>query len=209
MTTLYITRHGETVWNLEKKMQGWQDSPLTEHGKMQAEWLGERLKEIELDAVYSSPSERALSTARIIKGSRDLCIKCSDNLREINIGGWEGRLASDIRKETPDLLHAFYHTPHLFKLDRAETFHDVGERAVPEILKICEEHPLKNVLIVTHTVTLKMIMSYFEKRPVEKLWDLPFIYQTSLSVVEVCDNNCEIMLHGDISHYKNAVDAWS
>ncbi|TXK90538.1 histidine phosphatase family protein, partial [Parageobacillus sp. SY1] len=48
MATLYLTRHGETRWNVEKRMQGWQDSPLTEKGRQDAMRLGKRLEEVDL-----------------------------------------------------------------------------------------------------------------------------------------------------------------
>jgi len=68
MLTLYITRHGETVWNTQKRMQGWKDSPLTETGRQNAFSLGERLAHIPFRAVYSSPSGRTKETASLICG---------------------------------------------------------------------------------------------------------------------------------------------
>ena len=71
-TNLYLTRHGETVWNTQKLMQGWKDSPLTDRGIKQARQLSERLSEVSFDAIYSSTSNRAVRTAEIIKGERSL-----------------------------------------------------------------------------------------------------------------------------------------
>lgn len=81
MLHLYIARHGQTQWNVEKRMQGWLDSDLTELGLYNARALGERLKDIELNQVYISPSKR---TKRQQKpywdrgGSRWLKIICSE-----------------------------------------------------------------------------------------------------------------------------------
>lgn len=70
-TTIYITRHGQTQWNVEKRMQGRQDSPLTEQGMRQAMWLRDALKHVDFDAMYASPSPRARRTAEILlKASR-------------------------------------------------------------------------------------------------------------------------------------------
>ncbi|MFD2882332.1 histidine phosphatase family protein [Paenibacillus rhizoplanae] len=55
-TTVYITRHGQTEWNVQKRMQGHQDSPLTPLGVQQAEWLSKSLLDVHLDAVYASSS---------------------------------------------------------------------------------------------------------------------------------------------------------
>lgn len=72
MITLYITRHGETEWNTEKRMQGWSDSNLTVKGGEHAALLGNRLKEVSFDAIYSSPSKRTELTAGLIKGDKDI-----------------------------------------------------------------------------------------------------------------------------------------
>ncbi|WP_412973888.1 histidine phosphatase family protein [Paenibacillus sp. OAS669] len=90
-TTLYLTRHGETEWNVEGKLQGHKDSPLTNLGKRQAKWLGASLKEIEFDAIYSSPSPRTYQTAEIIREERKIELSSCDSLKEIGLGSWEGQ----------------------------------------------------------------------------------------------------------------------
>ncbi len=89
MLTLYITRHGETKWNTEKRMQGWSDSSLTENGVKNAILLGNRLKDIEFDAIHTSPSQRTIITANLIKGDRKIPLIPDDQLKEINMGIWE------------------------------------------------------------------------------------------------------------------------
>lgn len=202
MTSLYITRHGETVWNSEKRMQGWNDSPLTELGIKQGKWLGERLDDVKFDAIYSSPSGRAFETAKIIRSGRKIDINKLDALREINLGDWEGKTFSEVKEENPEQFYNFFHAAHLYNHQSGESFYDVSGRVVPEVERIISEHPDGNILIVTHTVTLKLIMAHFENRPLNKLWDLPFIHQTSLSVVNIKEKNPHILLHGDISHFK-------
>ncbi|WP_253896081.1 histidine phosphatase family protein [Solibacillus sp. R5-41] len=71
-TYLYLTRHGETVWNTKKLMQGWKDSPLTDNGIKQASQLSERLSNVTLSAIYSSTSKRAVQTAEIANAERNL-----------------------------------------------------------------------------------------------------------------------------------------
>jgi probable phosphoglycerate mutase len=66
-TVLFLTRHGQTEWNLQKRMQGHQNSALTTLGEQQAEWLRERLEGENLGAIYSSISPRALHTAQILR----------------------------------------------------------------------------------------------------------------------------------------------
>ena len=60
---IYVTRHSLTLWNEEKRLQGWKDSPLTKQGINDAEKLGEYIKDYQIDQIYSSPIERAYQTS--------------------------------------------------------------------------------------------------------------------------------------------------
>ena len=123
MTRLYLTRHGQTEWNVERRMQGQQDSPLTELGKEQAKWLGERLHDVGLDVIFSSSSGRAIRTAEIIRGTRKISIIPSDNLREIALGQWAGMLHTEVERIYPGEHRNFWHFPHQYqKVDRDYLF---------------------------------------------------------------------------------------
>ncbi|MCX6020228.1 MAG: histidine phosphatase family protein [Chloroflexi bacterium] len=93
---IYLARHGETVWNRERRYQGSQDIALNETGLLQAERLRERLGREPLDAVFASPLQRARITAETAVRGRELPVMTLPLLRERNGGGWEGRLYSDI-----------------------------------------------------------------------------------------------------------------
>ncbi len=201
MTKLYITRHGETEWNLNNKMQGWKESKLTAKGKKQAEWLGDRLEDIDFEAIYSSPLGRALNTAEIIADNRETEIIINKNLKEMNFGDWEGKTSSEIKSQDFDQYRNFWEKPHLFDGETGETFNDVRNRVIPVIDEIISNHN-NNILIVTHTVIIKTIMAYFEQRAPSELWDPPFIHQTCLNVIEVTDDQIDIILQGDTSHYQ-------
>ena len=58
MITVYLTRHGQTVWNLDKRLQGSGNSDLTDHGVEQAEQLKKRVDGLKLDVIYTSPLEK-------------------------------------------------------------------------------------------------------------------------------------------------------
>ena len=88
-TTIYLTRHGQTLWNLEKRLQGRGNSPLTEDGIERAKELRDRLKNIHIDIIYSSPIERAFETAKIIKGDKDVEIITDDGFMEMCFGDYD------------------------------------------------------------------------------------------------------------------------
>ena len=92
MHTLYFTRHGETVWNVENKICGMTDSPLTERGRQQARKLGEAVKAsgVHIDEILYSPLSRAADTARAIAEATGIPARCEPRLREQCFGRYEG-----------------------------------------------------------------------------------------------------------------------
>ena len=152
MLTLYITRHGQTEWNVQSRMQGWADSPLTESGVAAARQLGKRLQDVPLDAVYSSTSGRTVHTAQLILGERTTPLIQKADLREINVGEWQGMLSADIERDFGDQLKTYYEHPSQFKPTSGESFHMLKERVLRAVEDIAEAHPNGHVLIVTHGV---------------------------------------------------------
>jgi broad specificity phosphatase PhoE len=202
-TTLYFTRHGQTEWNLQGRMQGHQDSPLTASGRLQAEWLKERLEAVPFEAFYSSTSPRAVSTARIIQGERPGELRTKDELREINMGLWEGESIEVIREKDAEQFQNFWEAPHLYQPSGSgETYAALLERVIPVLQDIVTAHSGGNVFIVTHRITLKAILGYYLGRDLHELGELPDILSTSLSKISYRDGVPHIEMYGDTSHYK-------
>lgn len=201
MTTIYLTRHGETEWNLARRLQGQLDSPLTDKGKLQAEWLRDRLKDVEFNAIYSSSSNRALDTAHIVKGHREMPIEKREELREIMMGKWEGQKVKVIEKEDPTNFFNFWNKPELFVTDSGEDFDAVIERTY-KILEEIKANHTGNVLVVSHGIVLKSLLCAVAKKPLSELWEGPFMKQTSLTILEAREDGFEIITAGDTSHHR-------
>ncbi|SHI44466.1 histidine phosphatase family protein [Lutispora thermophila] len=202
MTKLYITRHGQTEWNLERRLQGRMDSKLTPLGEIQAQWLGERLKDEKIDVIISSSSGRTIATAENIRGKREIEIIPNDNLREIYLGQWEGMLYTEVERQWPEEHKNFWNFPHLYKPINGETFSQVIDRVGNEIEKIITQYKDKSVLIVTHAIALKGIISYIEKKDLKDFWSGAFMQPTCLNILEANKDNRKFILMGDTSHYK-------
>jgi probable phosphoglycerate mutase len=202
ITHLYLTRHGETAWNTEHRMQGRQDSPLTALGLRQAAWLGAALAEVAFDAIYSSPSPRALRTAEIVRGERPIRVQPDARLYEMSFGVWEGQRETELAAREPARFHAFWHDPPSYQpVGGGETFEEVARRVVSCVKELLAAHQGQAVLLVTHGVTLKLIMSHFEGRPLARLWDPPFIHPTSLCHITLDEAGHTIRKHGDVTHF--------
>ena len=205
MTKLYLTRHGETIWNTQGRFQGWANSDLTELGVKQAEWLEQRIRDLEIDVVYSSPTGRAYQTAKILTNKRGISIATHDGLREINVGMWEGKSQEEIKEICIDNQYNFWNKPLSYNpTEGGETYNEMADRSFNAINEIIKSNKGKRILVVTHTITIKSFMCRLEERNLNTLWDEPFVKQTSLTEIDFIDNKFNILLNADMSHHKYA-----
>ena len=96
---LYIIRHGQTDWNIAKKIQGRQDIPLNERGRYQAGCLKKAMENRPVTAVFSSPQIRAMETAKAVASSSGSVVIPVKDLMEINYGSWEGKTEEELLQE--------------------------------------------------------------------------------------------------------------
>ncbi len=198
-TTLIFIRHAETQWNREQRIQGFQDSPLSEIGRRQAERLGERLRKLKLASVYSSDAPRCLETAKIALQGTEVLIQTLIELRERNLGAWEGEVFTDIKGRDPEGVQAYYDNP-AFEPPGGETWHCVQARVNRGIQKILSENESKKVGIFTSGGPIKAaLLSIFEIPP-EK-WSAWRTSNTSVSILEKDKGRWRVNIFNDMSHW--------
>lgn len=196
---LYIVRHGQTEWNAEKRLQGWKNSNLTREGIVNAERLSRRLGDIDFDYIYSSPQQRALDTADIIRGNKNTEITILDGLKEIGFGAWEGMPIDSINKKYKDEFDTYLNRPHLYKPIDGESFEDIFKRAEKSLENIISRGG-EDILIVSHGVTIKVLTSIIKKIPLEEIYNIPIHLGTALNICEVKEDNIRFAVEGDTSH---------
>lgn len=197
---IYITRHGETQWNTEGKMQGWNNSNLTEKGIANAKKLSESLKHIDFDCIYCSPLGRTIETANHIRGDKNTKIILEEAFKEMGFGCWEGVEHSEVEKLYPTERYNFWNKPHLYKPIDGESFQQLFSRVQEALDRIINKAEGENILIVSHAVTLKAIYAIVKQTPIEEIWNPPFMKDTCLSIIEVKDNEMKFILEADVSH---------
>ncbi|MFE8702992.1 histidine phosphatase family protein [Cytobacillus sp. FJAT-54145] len=200
MLYLYVTRHGETEWNVQKRMQGHLDSNLTAEGLLHAELLGKRLASVEFEAVISSPSVRTMQTSEKIIGDRTLPLKKDERLKEIHLATWEGKTHDEIKAMAPNDFDNFWNNPLEFRNDPGESFYDVKSRVETVIKDIEKTYQSGNVLVVSHAVVIKTLLMICKNNTLDTLWDPPFINGTSLSIIKIQNGKMDLILEGDTSH---------
>lgn len=140
--TLYLMRHGQTLFNKMRRIQGFCDSPLTEEGVKQAQKVREYFKNIDLDHFYSSTSERCCDTLEIITENKQPYIRLK-GLKEMNFGTYEGE-SEDLNPKNPDGYETF------FVPLGGESINEVRDRMVKTCTEIMDKEDHNIVLAVSH-----------------------------------------------------------
>ena len=150
MSQLILIRHGETVWNRERRMQGHSDSPLSDIGLRQARLLALRLKEIEFAALYSSDSGRAQHTARSVAEVTGHALIVEPRLRERHFGVFEGLTGDEMQAQHPDAYARFKSRDPHYAVPGGESATAFRDRALACLTEIAGRHANDTVVIVTH-----------------------------------------------------------
>ena len=197
---IYLTRHGETEWNLEGRLQGSLDAKLTKKGIDEATMLGESLKEVEFDMIFSSPLSRALDTANIVKGNKEIEIIAHENLKEISFGDWEGMLHKEIEESHAERYNNFWMKPHLYEPLNGETYDEFTDRIQQVINEIVEHKDKKNVLVVAHAGVVKGFYKILKNLSIKEFWNEPFVHNTCLTIINIDDDRIDFEIECDTSH---------
>ena len=167
-TTIVLVRHGETDWNLERRFQGHADRPLNDTGHAQAAALAESLSGEHLDAVYTSPLQRASQTAAIVAARLGLAARPLEALREIHVGDWEGLTVDDVKERYPEHVATDWRSGW----PGGETYDELSARVLPALVSLADDHPGERVLAVTHAGPVRAALSsamglaYADARPI-------------------------------------------
>ena len=200
-TTLIIVRHGEAEFNIAHRIHGKLDSPLTEKGVRQAEKAAEALAGIHIDAIYSSPQQRVVTTTGILKQDRDCPVTYDQRLAEMDCGEWDGKTEEFIRAEYPDDMRLWETRPHLHTMPGGESLADVRARLTAFLDGVLKANRGKTVLVVSSQVPVMMMTMIFAQEPDEALWQTPPQGNTAISVVEIDDaGSVAILRRGDVGH---------
>ena len=200
---IYFVRHGQTIWNVEKRFQGLSDSPLTELGITQAKLLGEKLKDIKFDKFYSTSLKRANDTANYIKGNREQEVEIFNDFVEISMGDMEGIQQEEFKKLYPEQVKNFFfnqleYDPSSFG---GESFLEVRERVAKGLDKFIDlNKDYERVLVVSHGATLKTLLHYISGKDISTLSDEVIPKNTSYTIVKYENGKFEIIDFSNISH---------
>jgi broad specificity phosphatase PhoE len=204
---LILIRHGETYWNHERRVQGGEsDIELNDTGLEQARKLASFLENEPIDAILSSPLQRAIATAQVIASHHQLPVEVDQGLRELKVGELEGMSVSNLSTTFSQFLMQWWQEGGPMKLPNGESLVELQQRAWKAVERLLERHksnPEHNegttVIIVSHYfVTLAIIL---------KALDLPLDCFTKfkvdlggLSILEFRDDEARLLAFNDTSY---------
>jgi broad specificity phosphatase PhoE len=162
---LFLARHGETIWNAMHRLQGQTDIALTERGEEQARALATLMADVRLDAVYASPLQRSLETARPVAQAHGLEPIVRPELREIGYGILEGYADGDDDAELAKLWEARRRDPLHFRAPGGETYAELRHRVAAFTAHVRQVHPSDTILVVGHRGTNRALLSLWLDRP--------------------------------------------
>lgn len=155
---LLLIRHGETLWNRERRFQGFADIPLSPEGEEQARGLARTLRGVPLAGVYCSDLVRAKGTAEIIAREQGVGVRPDARLREVNQGSLEGKSIEDLLRDYPGLLERWMVEPADIQMPEGESLRSAQSRAWEAIQEILDRHPDGTVAVVGHNLCLLAVI---------------------------------------------------
>ncbi|WP_404784108.1 histidine phosphatase family protein [Altericista sp. CCNU0014] len=156
--TLYLLRHGETVYSKTGGYCGDLDPELTDDGVQMAKAFAEAYRALDWNAVYVSPMKRTIATATPLCQAIGLEMQLREGLKEIRYGEWEGQTEAFVKERHADDYMRWLAEPAWNPPTGGETAVQLASRASLVIAEIEEMYKAGNVLVVSHKATIRIIL---------------------------------------------------
>jgi len=169
-TRVILIRHGRTAWNVEGRFQGQADPPLDDTGRKQASAAAMVLRASPMAAVLSSDLARARQTAVLVAAWRDLPVRVSAELREVDLGAWTGLTRAEAARRFPDQYRDWRVHSSTARRGGGETEDEAGERVASCLLAAAALWPGQTIAVVSHGLALRSAMRLL---PMARAWSGP------------------------------------
>jgi broad specificity phosphatase PhoE len=159
---IILVRHGQTEWNAGRRagehFRGRTDIALNRTGEAQAQAVADCLASLDVQAVYASPLQRAMNTARPVADAHGLNVEPCEGLLDIDYGQWAGRSHESVALQWPELYQQWRTAPHRVQIPDGESLADVRHRVRAGLDRILDRHQRGIVVLVGHQVVNKVLV---------------------------------------------------
>ncbi|MEG3990927.1 histidine phosphatase family protein [Microcoleus sp. S28C3] len=199
---LVIVRHGETEWNVQSKATGQLDSPLTPKGIRQAHAIADRLLRLSFTTLYSSDLGRAVQTANIIAKVCGKKVIFDPQLREWNMGIFEGLTVSEMHKKFPQYRQDYERIGFEYVIPEGESLRQCRDRGCRVLNAIAERHLDETVVAIGHGCLLMVFFEMVLGLPPGNSWRFK-LYNANLCIFEYINGRWSLIVWNDVSHLEN------
>ncbi len=201
-TRLFLVRHGESVWNAARRLQGQANPPLSDLGNRQVVALAEAFRTLPIDVVLCSPLVRARVTAEAIGALHGLQPRPEDAFREVNLGVWEGQPSCTVGIQPGDTsgdgaIQGVRGWP-----PDGETLHEALQRVAPVVEAIVAGHSHATIVLVTHSVVGRVALCHLLGAGMELVPHLK-LKLASITMLRVDEHGAVLERLGDTSHLRH------
>jgi probable phosphoglycerate mutase len=159
VSLLFLIRHGTNDW-VHGRLAGWTPGVhLNEDGKRQATALSDRLGDLPIAAIYSSPLERCIETAQAISEPRTMTLRVVEGIGEVRYGEWQGAELKELYKH--ELWPGVQHYPSGTRFPGGETLGEVQARAIATLDGLRAQHPKQIFAVVSHADLIRLVVAYY------------------------------------------------
>ena len=168
---VYLLRHGDSRPDAVRRFIGRTDNPLNETGRAQAEWWRRELAQIPFNRIYSSDLKRSVDTARIVGRQFRAPFTMLPQLREIDLGCWDGMPVSEVRRLFPKEYDRRGANLTGYRPAGGESFADLSARVLPVFDEVIQQSD-ENLLVVGHAGVNRVILCHLLGMPLANLFRL-------------------------------------
>jgi probable phosphoglycerate mutase len=207
MTEIWVVRHGETPWNVVRRVQGWEDIPLNEKGIAQAQALGKHLETLKatgdgVDAIYTSDLKRAHHTASILADSLGLTLNVEPGVRERHFGVLQGLIYGEMDQHAPEAAKVWRSRDPDAGLPGGESLGFFHRRVVQAIDDIAAKHLGQRVMVVSHGGAMDIIWRHATQVSLRVPREAPLL-NASLNRLSVSKDGWKLINWGDVRHLEH------
>ncbi len=201
---LVLVRHGHVEGIQPERFRGRTDVALTPEGQRQAAaTAGCIAARWQPAAIYTSPLQRCIRTASEIAGACRTELSVQEDLNDLDYGGWQWHLHTEVRAKWPELFDRWLAAPHLVRFPHGESLQDLLARAANVVRMALKRHPTETVVLVTHDSVIRALLLQLLDQPVSAYWRLAPA-PCSISEVDVLGHAARIIGVNETHHLRTA-----
>lgn len=185
MLTILLIRTGATEYECQGRVQGTLDIPLSEDGRQQIKQVASELGDVLIDALYAGPCRATQQSAEMLAGQLKLKSKAVENLRNVDLGLWQGMLIDEVKVKQPKVYRQWQEHPETVCPPEGETLTVVRERLQLALAKLTKKHKSGTIAMVVPEPASSILKNLLRADPLGNLWQVEDDRQPAWEAIEL------------------------